>query len=54
MYVRATGRSRKATATIIMRLITLSFRINQMNGAESQVALASPIFTELWKATNNN
>ena len=54
MYVRATGRSRKATATIVMRLITLSFRINQMDGTESQVALASPIFTGIWKATSNN
>ena len=43
MYVRATCMSRKVAATGNMRLIMLSFRIDMLDGTESQVALASPI-----------
>ena len=54
MYVRATCMSRKVAATGNMRLITLSFRIDMLDGAESWVAPASPILQDYGNAKNNN
>ena len=42
--------SRKVAATGNMRLIMLSFRIDMLDGTESQVALASPILQNYGKA----